>query len=78
MSAARLAAAGVDGGDLPLGGGLLALVRPALERHVHLGTDVAASIADDDPFIALVMIVALIVIPRLASRFVTALRPDAH
>ena len=78
MSAARLAAAAVDGGDLPLGGGLLALVRPALERHLHLGTDVAASIADDDRFIALVMIVALIVIPRLARRFVTALRPDAH
>ncbi len=27
----RLAAAAVDGGDLPLGGGLLALVRPALD-----------------------------------------------
>ncbi len=76
MSAARLAAAAVDGGDLPLGGGLLALVRPALERHLHLGTDVAASIADDDRFIALVMIVALI--PRLARRFVPALGPDAH
>ncbi len=29
VSAARLAVAAVDGGDLPLGGGLLALVRPA-------------------------------------------------
>ena len=31
MSAARLAAAAVDAGDLALGGGLLALVRPALD-----------------------------------------------
>jgi hypothetical protein len=37
----------------------------------------AASVADDDRFIALVMIVAMIVIPRLARRFIPALRPDA-
>jgi len=46
---------------------------------VLLGTSlVAASIADDDRFIALVMIVAMIVIPWLARRFVPALRPDAQ
>ena len=46
---------------------------------VLLGTSlVAASIADDDRFIALVMIAAMIVIPRLARRFVPALRPDAR
>jgi hypothetical protein len=46
---------------------------------VLLGTSVvAASIADDDRFIALVMIVAMIVIPRLARRFVPALRPDVR
>jgi len=46
---------------------------------VLLGTSLAAaSIADDDRFIALVMIVAMIVIPRLARRFVPALRPDAR
>jgi hypothetical protein len=44
-----------------------------------LGTSlVAANIADDDRFIALVMIVAMIVIPRLARRLVPALRPDAR
>ena len=44
-----------------------------------LGTSlVAASNADDDRFIALVMIVAMIVIPRLARRFVPALRPNAR
>ena len=42
-----------------------------------LGTSLAAAgIADDDRFIALAMIVAMIVIPRLARRFVPALRPD--
>jgi hypothetical protein len=42
-----------------------------------LGTTiVAASIADDDRFIAVVMIVAMIAIPRIARRFVPALRPD--
>jgi len=46
---------------------------------VLLGTSlIAATIADDDRFIALVMIVAMIVIPRLARRFVPALGPDAH
>src|SRR5438034_1320680 len=46
---------------------------------VLLGTSLAAGrIADDDRFIALVMIVAMIVIPRLARRFVPALRPDAR
>jgi len=39
---------------------------------------VAAGIADDDRFIALIMIVAMIVIPRLARRLVPALRPDAR
>jgi len=44
-----------------------------------LGTSlVAASIADDDRFIALLMIVAMIAIPRLVRRFVPALQPDAH
>jgi hypothetical protein len=42
-----------------------------------LGTSLAAaSIADDDRFIALAIVVAMIVIPRLARRFVPALRPD--
>ena len=46
---------------------------------VLLGTSLAAGrIADDDRFIALVMIVAMIVITRLARRFVPALRPDAR
>jgi hypothetical protein len=46
---------------------------------VLLGTSLAAGrIADDDRYIALVMIVAMIVIPRLARRFVPALRPDAR
>jgi len=46
---------------------------------VLLGTSlVAASIADDDRCIALGMIVARIVIPWLARRFVPALRPDAQ
>jgi hypothetical protein len=40
-----------------------------------LGTSMAAaSIADDDRVIALAMIVAMIVIPRVARRFVPALR----
>jgi len=42
-----------------------------------LGTSLAAaSIFDDDRFIAVVLIVAMIAIPRLARRFVPALRPD--
>jgi hypothetical protein len=42
-----------------------------------LGTSLAAArIADDDRFIAVVVIAAMIVIPRLARRFVPALRPD--
>jgi hypothetical protein len=42
-----------------------------------LGTSLAAArIADDDRFIGLVILVAMIVIPRLARRFVPALRPD--
>jgi hypothetical protein len=46
---------------------------------VLLGTSlVAASIADDDRFIALVMIVAMVVVPWLARRFVPALRVDAR
>jgi len=35
----------------------------------------AASIADDDRVIALAMVVAMVVIPRIARRFVPALRP---
>lgn len=42
-----------------------------------LGTSmVAASVADDDRVIALAMVVAMIVIPRLARRFVPALRGE--
>jgi len=37
----------------------------------------AASIADDDRFVAVAMIVAMIVIPRVAQRVFPALRPDA-
>jgi hypothetical protein len=37
---------------------------------------VAASVADDDRVIALAMVVAMIVIPRLARRFVPALRGE--
>jgi hypothetical protein len=41
-----------------------------------LGTSMAAaSVADDDRVIALAMVVAMLVIPRLARRFVPALRP---
>ncbi len=44
-----------------------------------LGTSlVAASIANDDRFIVIVMIVAMIVIPRLARRLVPALRPNVR
>src|SRR6185436_9539088 len=35
----------------------------------------AASIADDDRVIALAMVIAMLVIPRIARRFVPALRP---
>jgi len=38
----------------------------------------AASIADDDRFVAVAMIVAMIVIPRIAQRVFPALRPDAR
>lgn len=42
-----------------------------------LGTSLlAARIVDDDRFIALVIVVAMVVIPRVARRFVPALRPD--
>lgn len=42
-----------------------------------LGTSMAAaSVADDDRVIALAMIVAMLVIPRIARRFVPALRPE--
>lgn len=42
-----------------------------------LGTSMAtASLADDDRVIAVVMVIAMIVIPRLARRFIPALRPD--
>jgi hypothetical protein len=37
----------------------------------------AASIADDDRFVAVAMIVAMIVIPRIAQRVFPSLRPDA-
>jgi hypothetical protein len=44
-----------------------------------LGTSMAAAgIADDDRFIAAVMLVAMLVLPRLARRIVPALRPDAR
>ena len=62
-----------------LSGWALAITGDLLWFAVLLGTSlVAASIADDDRFIALVMIVAMIVIPWLARRFVPALRPDAQ
>ena len=42
-----------------------------------LGTSVAAaSVADDDRVIAVVIVVAMIAIPRLARRVVPALGPD--
>jgi hypothetical protein len=42
-----------------------------------LGTSVvAASVADDDRFVAVVMVVAMIAIPRLARRVLPALRSD--
>ena len=44
-----------------------------------LGTSfLAASVVDDDRFIAVVMIVSMIVIPRLAQRVFPSLRPDAR
>ncbi len=44
-----------------------------------LGTSMAAAgIADDDRFIAAVMLVAMLVLPRLARRLIPALRPDAR
>jgi len=44
-----------------------------------LGTSLlAARVVDDDRFIAIVIVVAMIVIPRLARRFVPALRPDGR
>ena len=62
-----------------LSGWALAITGDLLWFAVLLGTSlVAAGIADDDRFIALVMIVAMIVIPCLARRFVPALRPDSH
>ena len=39
-------------------------------------TSLAASVVDDDRFVLAVMIVAMIGIPRIARRFVPALRPD--
>jgi len=74
--------AGVLATGLPvprLSGWASAITGDLLWFAVLLGTSlVAASIADDDRFITLVMIVAMIVIPQLARRFVPALRPDAH
>lgn len=62
-----------------LPGWVLAITGDLLWFALLLGTSLAAaSIADDDRFIALVMIVAMIVIPWLARRFVPALRPDAQ
>jgi hypothetical protein len=44
-----------------------------------LGTSVAAaSVADDDRVVAVVIVIAMIAIPRLARRFVPALRPKAR
>jgi len=58
---------------------IVTLTRDESLRRLRPGTSlIAATIADDDRFIALVMIVAMIVIPRLARRFVPALGPDAH
>jgi len=39
-------------------------------------TSLAASVVDDDRFVLAVMLVAMIGIPRIARRFVPALRPD--
>jgi hypothetical protein len=56
------------------------VVRPAASGdYVQVDLPaVAASIADDDRFIAIVMIVAMIALSRLARRFVPALRPNAR
>jgi hypothetical protein len=59
----------------PLPGWVSAIVGDLLWFTILLGTSVlAAGISDDDRFIGLVMIVAMIVLPRVARRFVPALR----
>ena len=74
--------AGILATGLPvprLPGWALAITGDLLWFAVLLGTSLlAASITDDDRFIALVMIVTMLVIPWLARRFVPALRPDAR
>ena len=73
--------AGVLATGLPvprLSGWTSAIAGDLLWFALLLGTSLAAAgIADDDRFIALVMVVAMIAIPRLARRFIPALRPDS-
>jgi hypothetical protein len=59
----------------PLPGWLSAIIGDLVWFMVLLGTSLlAAGIADDDRFIGLVMIVAMIVLPQVARKFVPALR----
>lgn len=59
----------------PLSGWLSAIIGDLLWFAVLLGTSVlAAGIADDDRFIGVVMIIAMIALPRVARRFIPALR----
>ena len=59
----------------PVPGWMSAIMGDLVWFMVLLGTTVlAAGILDDDRFIGLVMIVAMIVLPRVARRFVPALR----
>jgi hypothetical protein len=59
----------------PLSGWASAIIGDLVWFAVLLGTSVlAAGIADDDRFIGLVMIIAMIGLPRVARRFVPALR----
>jgi hypothetical protein len=58
-----------------LPGWISAIIGDLVWFAVLLGTSIVASgIADDDRFIGLVMIVAMIVLPRVARRFIPALR----
>jgi hypothetical protein len=59
-------------------GWLSAITGDLLWFALLLGTSLAAArIADDDRFVALVMIVVMVAIPRLARRFLPAPRPPA-
>ncbi len=59
----------------PLSGWASAIVGDLLWFAVLLATSVlAAGIADDDRFIGIVMIIAMIALPRIVRRFVPALR----